>query len=405
MTSTANPVPRMPFDQPNPLEAPPIYEVLRREGPLARVITPAGDPAWLVTTFDAVREVYRDPRFGRAHPEPEKAARFSNAGLSEGPMGNYDTEERDHRRMRQMLAPAFAAPRMRRLADRITELTNACLDDMQVARDAAPDEPVDLQRWLAYPLPVYVICELLGVPGGDWNRFRELSDRIAEYEGGADAQAAMAEFVGFMAELAAVKRAQPEPDVISDLVGFQAEYPDFTDIDVAQLAMGLLFAGHETTSTRIATGVLFLLDDLDLRDRFVADPDGRVEATVEEILRMTAMFGAGMLRYAHEDVTIGGVTIARGDAVLIAVDSANHDSSAFTAPGEFDPNRSPNVHVAFGYGANACIGANLARTELRTVFPVLFRRFPGLRLAVAAKDIPVRTTRLAGGVDSVPVVW
>lgn len=405
MTNTASPVPRLPFDQPNALELAPMYQTLRQEGPLVRVITPAGDPAWLVTSFEAVREVYRDNRFGRSHPEPERAARISHAALLDGPTGDYETEERDHKRMRALLAPAFSAARMRRLGDRIRELTEGCLDDMQAAYDARPDQPVDLQELLAFPLPVLVICELLGVPYADRGLFRELSNRIAEFGGGPDAQAAMAELHAYMAGLAAAKRANPAPDVISDLVAAQAVDPTFTDADVAELSAGLLFAGHESTSNRIALGVLFLLSDSTRRDRFVADPDGQVEPTVEEILRMSAAITTGLLRYAHEDVEFHGVRIARGDAVLVSVDAANRDGSVFDAPDEFDPTRKPNVHVAFGYGGHVCLGANLARIELRTVFPSLFRRFPELRLAVDVTDIRVRSSRLGGGVESVPVVW
>lgn len=405
MTDTTDQAPRMPFDQPNALHAAPIYAELRREGPVVRVTTPAGDPAWLVTTFEAVREVFRDSRFGRSHPEPEKAARISRAAFQDGPMGDYETEERDHKRLRQMLAPAFSAPRMRRLTDRITELTETCLDDMQAAHDAHPDAPVDLQDFLAFPLPVFVICELLGVPTGERAYFRELTNRMVVFDSGGDAQAAMAEFCGYMFKLAAEKRANPGPDVISDLVAMQAHDPDFTDDQVAELAVGLLFAGHETTATRIAFGTLYLLSDPARRDAFVADPAGQVESTVEEILRMTGMFGVGILRYAHADVEIAGVPITRGDAVLLALASANRDPSVFDEPEVFDPNRKPNIHVAFGYGAHVCIGANLARTELRTVFPLLLRRFPGLRLAVDVDDIRVRTERVAGGVDRVPVTW
>ncbi|HEX4721199.1 MAG TPA: cytochrome P450 [Pseudonocardiaceae bacterium] len=403
MTSTANP--RLPFDRRNALDVAPLYETLRREGPLVRVTTPAGDPAWLVTSFEAVREVFRDNRFGRSHPAPEQAARISYAALQEGPSGDFETEERDHKRLRRMLAPAFSAPRMRRLGDRIQELTNGCLDDMRAAADARRGEPVDVQELLAFPLPVLVICELLGVPYADRALFSDFSDRISEFDGGADAQAAMAEFAAYTGGLAVAKRTNPGPDVISDLVAMQADDPTFTDLDLAQLAAGLLFAGHETTSTRIALGVLFLLSDTSRRDRFVADPEAQVDATVEEILRMSATGGTGLLRYAHEDVEVCGVSIARGDAVLVAIDSANRDASAFTAPDEFDPGRKPNVHMAFGYGAHVCIGANLARTELRVVFPSLFRRFPGLRLAVDVDDIEMRPNRVAGGVVAVPVVW
>jgi cytochrome P450 len=405
MTSTTSAAPRMPFGRPNALEAPPLYAQLRNEGPVVRVTTPAGDPAWLVTTFEAVREVVRDSRFGRSHPHPERAARISDAALQNGPRGNYDTEQRDHKRLRRMLAPAFSAPRMRKLGDHIRDLAGSCLDDMAAARAAEPDRPVDLNEYLAFPLPVLVICELLGVPYEDRNRFRRLSQRISELTGGQDARDAMTEFKAYMGDLAERKRTDPQPDVISDIVAVQEEDPTFTDDDLTTTAAGLLFAGHETTSTRIALGVMFLLSDLSRRDAFAADPYGQVDATVEEVLRMSATGGTGLLRYAHEDVEIGGVTIARGDAVLISIDSANRDPAAFEAPDRFDPSRSPNIHLAFGHGAHVCIGANLARTELRTVFPLLFSRFPTLRLAVGVDDIQVRSSRLAGGVSAVPVRW
>jgi cytochrome P450 len=276
---------------------------------------------------------------------------------------------------------------------------------LQAARDAHPGEPVDLTDFLAFPLPVLVICELLGVPYADREKFRGLSERIAMMDGGADAQAAMTEFKAYMTKLADAKRADPQPDVISDMVAVQADDPTFTDDDLARMGAGLLFAGHETTSTRIAMGTLFLLSDTARRDRFAADPEGEVNQTIEEILRLTATSGTGLLRYAHEDVEVAGTRIMRGDAVLISSDAANRDASVFEDPDEFDPARTPNVHLAFGTGAHVCIGANLARTELRTVFPKLFSRFPGLRLAAAIDEIPVRVNRVAGGVDRVPVRW
>ncbi|WP_284749197.1 cytochrome P450 [Amycolatopsis sp. RTGN1] len=404
MTTTEE-TPRLPFARANALAIAPDYEALRRQAPVSRVLTPAGDPAWLVTSYEEAKEIFRDKRFGRSHPAPEQASRISGAAIQDGPSGDFETEEAEHKRMRRMLAPAFSAPRMRALGDRIAELTDRCLDDLQAARDAHPGEPVDLTDFLAFPLPVLVICELLGVPYADREKFRGLSERIARMDGGEDAQAAMTEFKAYMTKLADAKRADPQPDVISDMVAVQADDPTFTDDDLARMGAGLLFAGHETTSTRIAMGTLFLLSDTARRDRFAADPEGEVNQTIEEILRLTATSGTGLLRYAHEDVEVAGTRIMRGDAVLISSDAANRDASVFADPDEFDPARTPNVHLAFGTGAHVCIGANLARTELRTVFPKLFSRFPGLRLAAGIDEIPVRVNRVAGGVDAVPVTW
>ncbi|WP_370947988.1 cytochrome P450 [Amycolatopsis sp. cg5] len=402
MTTTE--APHLPFDRRNALEIAPLFAKLRDRGPLSKVVTPAGDLAWLVTSYEHAREVFRDNRFGRSHPEPDTAPRISDAALLSGPTGEFDHEERDHKRLRRMLAPAFSAPRMRALGDHINELTESCLDDMRAAQDANPGEPIDLTPLLAFPLPVMVICELLGVPFEDRDYFGSLSERISILDGGTDGETAMEEFKAYTLALAEKKREDPQPDVISDMVAVQAEDPTFTDDDLARQAAGLLFAGHETTSTRIALGTMFLLSDLERRDRFVADPEGQVQQTVEEILRLSATSATGgLLRYAREDVEIAGVRIARGEAVLVSSDAANRDASVFADPDEFDPTRAPNVHIAFGHGAHVCIGANLARTELRTVFPALFRRFPRMRLAVGIDEIVVRNDKIAGGVRSVPV--
>lgn len=402
---TVKPAPQLPFDRPNVLEIAPLYRVLRREGPVARVTTPAGDPAWLVTSFAQAREIFGDRRFGRSHPAPEQASQLSRAAVQAGPQGEYDNEEREHSRMRRLLVPAFSAKRMRRLGDHIRELADRCFDDMQAARDRSPGEPVNLHELLSFPLPVLVICELLGVPYADRAHFRQLSDRIGMLDGGADAQRAWTDFQAYMAGLAVEKRKNPGPDVVSDLVRAQAEDPTFDNDGLTQLAAGLLFAGHETTSNRIDVGVLFLLADEERWDAFVADPDNLVEPTVEEILRLAAPGGMGLLRYAHEEVEIGGVTIARGDAVIISNGAANRDDSVFADPDEFNPARKPNTHLAFGHGAHFCIGASLARTELRTVFPALAGRFPGLRLAADVDTLEIRSERLTGGVDNVPVLW
>ncbi|RKT87401.1 LOW QUALITY PROTEIN: pentalenolactone synthase [Saccharopolyspora antimicrobica] len=397
--------PQLPFDRPNVLDLAPHYAVLRRQAPLVQVRTPSGDPAWLVTRYTEARALLGDSRLGRSHPAPEAAAKVSDAAFFNGPSGNYNTEQEDHQRLRKLLAPAFTAKRMRALGDHIRELTEGCLDAMQAAHDRSPGEPVDLHEHLAFPLPVLVICELLGVPYEDRELFRDLSDRIGRINAGDVARTAMAEFMAYTSELAEAKRGNPAEDVISDMVLAQRAFPAFTDEDIARLAAGLIFAGHETTAGRIDLGVLLLLSDLDRRDAFAADPDGRVEGTVEEILRRTSPSGLGLVRYAHDDVEISGQTISAGDAVIIAPSAANQDPEAFTEAARFDPERSPNQHLAFGHGMHFCIGANLARTELRTVFPALFRRFPRLRLAVDLDDIEVRTDRLTGGLNEVRVTW
>ncbi|MCP2163446.1 cytochrome P450 [Goodfellowiella coeruleoviolacea] len=405
VTASTDQAPQLPFDRPNVLEIAPLYAVLRRQAPLTRVRTPAGDPAWLVTRFEEARALFADPRLGRSHPEPENASIVSDAAVINGPTGDYTTEQAEHTRMRSLLVPAFSASRMRRLADHVQELTEGCLDAMASARASAPDQPVDLHEHLSFPLPVLVICELLGVPFADREYFHGLSDRVGRMNSGGDAKAAMAEFQRYMGALAEAKRANPGEDVVSDLVRAQRDDPALTDDELTRLAAGLLFAGHETTVNRIDLGVLMLLADLDRRDAFLADPEGLARQTVEEILRLSAPGGLALLRYAHEDIEISGQLIRRGEAVMISSGAANRDPSVFPEAERFDPSRSPNIHLSFGHGAHFCIGASLARTELRVVFSSLFRRFPTLRLAVPVDELTIRADRVTGGVTAVPVTW
>jgi cytochrome P450 len=404
MTSTES-RPRLPFGRPNVMDIAPLYAVLHRESAPVEVLTPAGDPAWLITRFEQARQLFADSRLGRSHPAPEQASRVTDAAIISGPSGEFETEKASHDRMRALLVPALSAGRMRRLSGHVQELVDARIDELIATHDAAPDRPVDLHALLSFPLPVLVICELLGVPFEDREYFHDVSTRLGRMDIGDKAQEAMDDLQAYIRRLAEVKRADPQQDVLSDLVKAQAEDPDFDDDELTRLGAGLLFAGHETTMTRIDMGVVFLLSDLARRDRFAADPEGQAQSTVEEVLRMTSSGDLGLLRYAHEDVEVEGVTIKRGDAVLLAAGAANRDPSVFTDPGEFDPTRSPNIHLAFGHGIHFCIGAALARTELRIALSTLFRRVPGLRLAVDPSELDIRKGSIAGGLVSLPVTW
>ncbi|GAA3790925.1 cytochrome P450 [Streptomyces phyllanthi] len=395
---------QLPLDRPNILDLAPLYEVLRREAPVTPVITPAGDPAWLVTRFAEVRDLLSDPRLGRSHPEPERASRITTAAVQDGPSGNYATEKADHTRMRRLLTPAFSAKRMRALSEHVQHLVDDCVDQLVTAHTTAPNGIVDLHTGLAFPLPVAVICRLLGVREDDHPYFASLSERMANLTIGEEAHRARAEFSDYMTSLAESKRAQPGEDVISDVVRAQGADPDFDYEEMVRLCVGLLFAGHETTVNRIGLGTLFLLTRPDRWQALTADPDGRVDATVEEIMRMGAPGDLGLLRYAHTDVDIAGVTIPSGDAVILSVNSANRDPSVYPEADNFDPDRSDHTHLGFGHGVHFCIGASLARVELRVVFATLARRLPGLQLAKGLDELEVRPT-LTGGVTELPVTW
>jgi cytochrome P450 len=322
-----------------------------------------------------------------------------------GASANFDTEIADHDRMRRLLLPAFSAKRMRLLDEKIVGLSKQLIDDM--VRGAEPGGPADLHAALSVPLPIYVICELLGVPFADREHFKGLSERAATLTGD-DPRVALAALYSYTAGLAELKRREPGEDVITDLVAAQRTDHGLDDAELARIAAALLFAGHETTVNRISVGVLMLLRNPEALAALVTDP-ALVAPTVEEILRLAAPGDFGIARYAREDIVVGEgahrVTIAAGDAVLLNTAAGNRDEQAFPDPEAFDPGRSPNQHLSFGHGGRFCIGASLARTELRAVFATLFTTLPRLRLAVDVSELRLHTERLTGGLYDLPVAW
>ncbi|WP_163511123.1 cytochrome P450 [Fodinicola acaciae] len=398
MTTTQD-LPKLPFPPADTvLRIPPRFRQLLADRAITKVRTYAGDVAWMPTRYDDVKALFDDPRLGRAHREPDKAARMNESQVLGRPSGDFDGEERNHTAMRRLLTPAFSARRMNALRPRIGGIITDLLDRM-----AADGPSADLHRHLSFPLPALVICELLGVPYEDRERFRTWSTDMANMVDGDLAEAASAEFTAYMTALADRKRSEPADDVISDLVAADSLSPQL----VARLGVGLLFAGHETTMTRIDMGTVFLLSNPEQAAALREDP-ALLPGAVEEILRFTSTESNGgvLSRYAREDIELGDVTIAAGDLVLIPAGIANRDAAAFDDPDTFDIRRRSSVpHLSFGHGPHFCIGASLARIELQEVFSVLLTRFPTLRLAVPVEELRLRTATVTGGLAALPITW
>jgi pentalenolactone synthase len=391
-------LPTLPFDRSDVLSLAPRLLELQAEAPITRVRTATGDEAWLVTRYDEVKALFADGRLGRSHPKPEEAARISESALLGRAADGFDTEDADHAVMRARLVPRFSARRMRLLQPRVEAMVDDLLDTM-----AAAGPPTDLHEALAFPLPVLVICELLGVPFGDRDHFRGLSTGMADLHDGEKSAKSYAAMIDYMRDLVRRKRTEPGNDILTELT--QIEDGGVSDDDIAWLGAGVLFAGHETTVGRIDLGTLLLLASPDQLDLLRGDP-GLVPAAVEEIVRLAGGSGAGLPRYARADIEIGGVRIEQGEAVLLALGVANQDGTAFPDPDQLDVARDhPNPHVGFGHGARYCIGAALARIELTAVFERLFVRFPDLRLAVPTSELSWRAHLLTGGFAEVPVTW
>ena len=385
---------QLPFEQDHPLDVAPLLRQLQQDGVVHRVRTAVGDLAWLVTGYEEVRRLLADERLGRSHPEPAKAARLGESVLFGGPMGSYDTEQADNARLRSLLQPHFSPRRMRAFRPRVEELTAGLLNDL-----AEHGPPADLHQALALPLPVQVICELLGVPYADREQFRAWSEAVGDVRDPARSEHGLGELFGYGRQLVARKRKQPGDDFISGLCA-----DDLGDDEIAMLSMGLLFAGHETTVAAIGMGALCLLANPGQQQALVKDP-GRITTAVEEILRAPGRGGGGIPRYARIDLQIGEATVRAGDLVLLDNRAANHDPTVFPSPGRYDITRQGQAHLSFGHGAHYCLGAPLARIELQAAFSQLLARFPKMRLAVPVEQLRVRSGTLTGGLTKLPVEW
>jgi cytochrome P450 len=406
MASTVLEKLHLPFPRDDVLTLSPILADLRERAPIVPVTTPTGDPAWFVIAFDEAKTVFSDRRFGYyTHEDPKNASRMSEAAMHSHPMGNIDFED-VMGRMRKLLAPGFTPRRLYQLQGWVQDLVDGCLDAMQEEHDRNPGKPVNFHAHVGFRLPVLVIAALLGFPIEDAEEVIGLSDRMGSTVNGADAMAAAGELQEYMRGLVERKRGNLGQDVISDFIRTQDADPDFFKArSLEAFAAGLVFPGHETTVVRMDFGVLYLLSDPSMRDWLMADPEGRIDQVVDEVLRMTSAHNFGLMRYANEDIEIGGVTIRKGDLVIISDAAANRDPKVFERPEEFDPTRENTRHLSFGHGPHKCLGMTLARIELKAVFLSLFRRFPDLRLAIDPGELVIDDTRLGGGVEDVPLIW
>ncbi|WP_235925966.1 cytochrome P450 [Actinokineospora pegani] len=373
---------------------------LRETGEVPRVRVRLGMEAWLITRHEDVRRVFADPvTFAN---DPRKATRRLDVfGASEeerrqalaGNLLALDPPE--HTRLRKALAGAFTVRRMRALEPRVAEIVDEHLDAMQAKGRA------DLVADFALPIPSLVICELLGVPYADRDSFQARTAKLVDVSLPADELFAEARRMReYMLSLVRQARADPGDDLIGALVQHGS---DFTDDELAGMGNLLLIAGHETTANMLGLGTLALLRHPDQLAALRADPD-LIGNAIEELLRWLSIVHTGTLKIATADTEINGHPIVKGDLLVVSIPMANRDPAAVDDPDRLDLSRPDIAHLAFGHGIHHCLGAPLARMELRTAFPALLNRFPDLRLAPGAEPA-FRSFSVVYGVAELPVEW
>ncbi|MEK8143069.1 cytochrome P450 [Streptomyces sp. M10(2022)] len=311
-----------------------------------------------------------------AAPAPP-GARVPMARVTTLPDSILAADPPEHSRLRRLVAPAFTARRAETMRCDVARLVDGLLD-----RLAAHDRPADLVPLLARPLPLAVICDLLGVPRVDGDRLDAWCDALRSLTATPDAEvkAALAEMTGYLTGLIAAKRRRPGDDVLSTLIAARDEGDRLSQDELVSFALVLLAGGYGTTADRLAGSVHLLLDDPERYKQLLREP-AMIPRAVEELLRYAQTNVQANLRVATEDVRISGVRIAEGEAVMAINSSANHDETVFDTPDILDLARDHNPHLGFGHGVHHCVGAQIARVQLQEAVSGLVRRFPGLRAA------------------------
>jgi len=384
--------------------APPPEVMELAAAPLSRVRIWDGSTPWLITGYEEARSLFADSRVS----VDDRAPGFPHwneamlAMVDKRPRSVFTADAEEHTFYRRMLSKPFTFKRVEGLRPAIQKITDDHIDAI-----LAGPKPAELVSALALPVPSLVICEMLGVPYEDHGFFQEHANvGLARYATAEDNIKGVMSLGKYLRNLVESKMTNPAEDAVSDLAE-RVSAGEITVKEAAQLASGLLIAGHETTANMIGIGVLALLQNPEqlaiLRD---TDDPKVVANAVEELLRYLSIIQNGQRRAATEDIEIAGQTIKAGEGIIIDLSPADWDPKKFPDPDHLEVQRdNADQNLAFGYGRHQCVGQQLARAELQIVFSTLLRRIPTLALAKPIEEIPFKNDKLAYGVYELPVTW
>ena len=404
----------------------PIYaRVLARET-VTRAYYPTGEAYWLVLGHEEGQTVLKDYRrfandyrnvlteeelekvneayYGKMSEEEREVAMATDNIFKEHLLG---VDPPQHTRLRKLVSQSFTPKFVEGLRPRVQELTDEFLDQIESHVAATGTRQFDLLEHFAFPLPITVISEMLGVPLEDRDKFREWSNAVLEVNPGGgispEAMESLGAFAFYLMGLANQKRKNPTNDLISGLLQAEEEGDVLSQQEVIALIFLLIVAGHETTVNLIGNGMLAFFQHPDQFDLFKSDPAEHVKPAIEEILRYYGPVEMSLPRFAREDLELGGKQIKRGEALNVMTAAANRDPNFVDDPDRFDITRTPGKHLAFGTGIHTCLGAPLARLEGQVAFTTLIERFPNIRLAVPPEELVWRLTGITRGLTALPV--
>jgi cytochrome P450 len=386
------------------------YEEMRARCPVSRAIITSGEesdgnrgffnrPLWLVTDYEEGSRALLDRAMTvdmTSVLTPEQLAQMPETPEAFQPLRRniLTVDPPEHTRLRKLVQPSFTASAIEKLRPRIQQIADELLDAAEAAAaergERAPDRQMELISQFSYPLPITVICEMLGIPPEDREQTRRWSENLLSAQSpermeeiGRD----IGEFIAYLRELFARKRETPGDDLISQLLQVEVDGDRLTEDEILAMVFILFVAGHITTVNLIANGVFALLTHPAQAAKLRSD-SGLVTNAVEEILRYYGPAETTTARFARDDVELGGQAIPKGDPLLVVLAAADRDPARFADPQSFDITREDaNRHIAFGKGVHACLGAPLARLEGQIALETLFRRYPDLRLGVPESEI------------------